>query len=368
MISVIADKPRLPGDVEPRQRCFCEKPTLGKIIRPARTRSEDKWSLAGAYCPDCACRADEGSFAVPMLEADAGHRLFYRDHGPADGIPVLILPAGPGAAHDPTAPALFTGLGCRVIQLDPRGCGQSTAADDLVANTTQDTLADIERLRIATGVDRWMILGHLWGAALAIAYAQAHPEHCLGLVLASVYLGEDDEVDWFFGGAGPLVPESWTGFLDMLPPVERADPLRACVLRLNGPDARAATATARALMHYDLALVAYRPGGVPLPQPDDAYCLRFTRVFTHYLANNFFLGTGALLGRIETIRHLPARIVQGRFDIASAVRPAFRLASAWPEAPLTIVDDGCGYRHPPMRAAVRTAIEQCLNRSHPCAS
>jgi proline iminopeptidase len=46
-----------------------------------------------------------------------------------------------------------------------------------------------------------------------------------------------------------------------------------------------------------------------------------------------------LLRDVERIRHIPAVIVQGRYDIVCPMRSAWDLHRAWPEAELRIVPD-----------------------------
>ena len=45
-----------------------------------------------------------------------------------------------------------------------------------------------------------LLFGGSWGATLALAYAQAHPDHVTGLILRGVFLGTQGELDWFYGG------------------------------------------------------------------------------------------------------------------------------------------------------------------------
>ena len=66
---------------------------------------------------------------------------------------------------------------------DQRGAGRSTPLGALEDNTTAHLIGDIEALRHHLGIERWMIFGGSWGSTLALAYAQAHPHHCLALIL-----------------------------------------------------------------------------------------------------------------------------------------------------------------------------------------
>jgi proline iminopeptidase len=45
-------------------------------------------------------------------------------------------------------------------------------------NTTWHLVSDIEQIREALGIERWMVFGGSWGATLALIYAQAHASSC----------------------------------------------------------------------------------------------------------------------------------------------------------------------------------------------
>ena len=86
----------------------------------------------------------------------------------------------------------------RIVQFDQRNCGQSTPSAsrpevDLSANTTSALVADIERLRNALGIDRWLVWGGSWGTTLGLAYAEAHPNAVTELLLASVVTTSEAE-------------------------------------------------------------------------------------------------------------------------------------------------------------------------------
>ncbi len=75
-----------------------------------------------------------------------------------------------------------------VVRFDQRGCGRSTSPDGPF--TVAQAVDDLERLRQAMGLDRWAVLGHSWGAELALRYAAAHPDRTTAVAcLAGVGAG-----------------------------------------------------------------------------------------------------------------------------------------------------------------------------------
>ncbi len=94
----------------------------------------------------------------------------------------------------------------------------------------------MEKIRERFGFTRWMVVGGSWGATLALAYAQAHPERVSGLVLRATFLGTTEELDDVFLRALPrFYPGLYEDFLNFLPEDERASPLAAYYRRILSP-------------------------------------------------------------------------------------------------------------------------------------
>jgi proline iminopeptidase len=98
------------------------------------------------------------------------------------GLPVAMLHGGPGM-WDYLGPVAATVEDiASVVRYDQRGCGRSTGDGPFDVETA---VADLDALRAAWSVERWVVFGHSWGASLALAYAVEHPEQTLGLVYVS---------------------------------------------------------------------------------------------------------------------------------------------------------------------------------------
>ena len=70
----------------------------------------------------------------------------------------------------------------RVVRWDQRGCGRSSPA---TAHSVVRYIEDLETIRDAYGVEKWIVGGHSWGASLALQYALAHPERTVALIYIS---------------------------------------------------------------------------------------------------------------------------------------------------------------------------------------
>jgi len=111
----------------------------------------------------------------------------------------------------------------RIIVYDQRGAGRSTPLGEISANTTPHLIADLERLRVHLAIEQWLVFGGSWGSTLALAYAEAHPGHVLGLVLRGIFLCRPQEIRWFLYDMRFVFPEAWRAFAGFLPEVERGD-------------------------------------------------------------------------------------------------------------------------------------------------
>jgi proline iminopeptidase len=275
------------------------------------------------------------------LEAD-GHRVYFEESGNPDGKPVIFLHGGPGGGAMPVYRRLFDPSAYRIVLFDQRGCGRSTPHASLEHNTTWHLVADIERIRQALDIERWQVFGGSWGSTLALAYAETHSERVIDLVLRGVFLLRRRELDWYYGGgAAAVFPDEWEKFCAPIPDAERHDMIAAYYRRLTGDDKMARLEAARAWSMWEGATVSLLPNPARVAGfGADRFAEAFARIECHYFINGGFLESdGWLLENIDRIRHIPAVIVQGRYDMATPVISAWDLHRAWPEADFRLVDD-----------------------------
>lgn len=75
---------------------------------------------------------------------------------------------------------------CRIVKVNPRGFGKSSAADGSAATFVEQLVEDLEAVRTALGYDRWIFFGHSAGGLSGILYGTRYPHSLSGLILASV--------------------------------------------------------------------------------------------------------------------------------------------------------------------------------------
>lgn len=305
-------------------------------------------------------------FDSRQLAVGEGHSLYVEQVGNPSGRPALFLHGGPGSGCQPAHRRLFDPARFRVVLFDQRGAGRSTPKGCLEANTTAHLIRDIEQIRKALGIERWLVVGGSWGSLLGLAYAQAHPERVAGLVLRAILLGEGEEIDWAFTeGPKTLRPELWRAYRDLLPAEERDDPVAAYGARLTASDPKVRAGAARIWHDYERALSSLQPSNPSLPATLEAAEQGQGRVPAtpffewHYIRHGFFLEPGEILSRSDRLAEIPGILVQGRYDLLCPPLSAHRLASRWPRGALRLAEaSGHGLEEPAVGRAVMAAIAE----------
>jgi len=299
-------------------------------------------------------------YATGRMAVDDIHTLYWEQCGNPRGVPVVFLHGGPGAGASPTHRRFFDPQHYRIVIMDQRGAGRSTPLGEVRRNDTDLLIEDLEKLRRHLGIERWHLFGGSWGSTLALAYAQAHPERCLGLMLRGIFLMRRQEIDWFLYQMKVIFPEAWQAFVNHIPPAERDDLLEAYWRRLDAREPAVRMAAARAWSIYEGACSSLLPSPELIAASgEDNHALGLARIEAHYFRANRFTPEDRLLRDLPRIRHLPAVIVQGRYDIVCPITSADELHRAWPEADYRIVADA---GHSAMEPGIRAALVQATER------
>lgn len=305
-------------------------------------------------------------YRVGALPVSSLHTLYFEESGNPAGQPVVFLHGGPGGGTAPLYRQFFDPQRWRIVLFDQRGCGQSTPHAELRENTTWDLVEDIERLRQHLGIERWAVFGGSWGSTLALAYSQRHPERCTALILRGIFMLRQREIRWFYQeGASYLFPDAWEQYLAPIPAAERQDLIKAYYARLTSQDRQVRLQAARAWSIWEASTskLVPDPGLIELFGSDE-FAVAFARIECHYFMHGgFFEADDQLLHHIDRIRHIPAVIVQGRYDVVCPMATAWELHRAWPEAKFVLVPEAGhsatepGITHALLEACDRFAAE-----------
>lgn len=281
-------------------------------------------------------------YTIGMLRVSDTHEIYFEECGNPDGKPVVYLHGGPGDGCHDIYRRYFDPKAYRIVLFDQRGCGRSKPHASLVDNTTWHLVADIEALREHCGIDTWQVFGGSWGSTLALAYAQTHPDRVSELVLRGLFTLRRSEVEWFYQeGASHVYPDFWEDYVAPIPEDERGDMMAAYHKRLTGDDEAAQIECARAWTTWEKSTAFLWPDPDPLTDVDpEHFALAFARIESHYFMNGgFFDSDDQLIQNVDKIRHIPAVLIQGRYDMCTPMRTAWDIHKAWPEADFYLVGD-----------------------------
>jgi pimeloyl-ACP methyl ester carboxylesterase len=277
----------------------------------------------------------KGSF----IEVD-GVRLHYTDRGTGQPVVLVHGNAVTGADYDTSGVADLLLETHRVVIFDRPGFGHSERPRGR-AWTAMEQAELLHQALKQLGIERPIVVGHSWGAIVALSLAVRHPDDTAGLVLLSGY---------YF----------WTLRPDVLLVVPGAIPVLGDILRYT------VSPLLGRLMMPLLKRAMFSPARVPArfrTEYSDAMALRPSQI-------RATSGDGALMipGALSLQRHyrelsMPVVIMAGKGDKVVFARMANRLHAGVPGSLLWIVK-GVGHMiHHSVPRQVVEAIEQVAHMS-----
>ena len=296
---------------------------------------------------------DSGHLPVP-----GGHEIYYEQCGAPQGTPALVLHGGPGSGCSPRQRRFFDPQRYRAVLFDQRGSGRSRPPGETRHNHTGELVADIERLRAHLGIVRWLVFGGSWGAALAAAYAAAHPSACAGALLRGIFLTGRRDLEWFFGGAADLFPEEWERVAGAAPKRHRRNLLHWIARTFESGSADDQRRAAAAWQAWEQCLGGSPPVEPPAGEALERLVAKY-RVQSHYLARRCFLGEARVLRDVSLLRGFPVAFVHGRRDLVCRPENAWRASRTLSGSRLIWVD---GAGHDPFRPAMAHALTAATDR------
>ncbi|MDG0815817.1 prolyl aminopeptidase [Bdellovibrio svalbardensis] len=284
-------------------------------------------------------------FRTGYLATTDGNEIYWEASGNPKGLPAIYIHGGPGGGIMTGYRRHFDPEKFCIVSFEQRGCGRSrplatSSLEDLKTNTTQSLISDIELLRTHLNVDQWLLYGVSWGTTLALAYAQAHPDRVMGLILALICTTTHQEVEWITEDMRRIFPIEWERFAAMAEPEPGERIIDAYYRKITSPDLTMREAAAKAWCEWEDTHVSLDPRHTPFSKfQDPDFCMLFATLVIHYWKNGAFLGDQQILRNLKTIQHLPCVLIHGKLDVSSPLEIAWRLHKAWPGSELVILQN-----------------------------
>ena len=274
-----------------------------------------------------------------FLETGSKHAVYVEQSGNPDGIPVIFLHGGPCSGTKPDHRRFFNPEFYCIILFDQRGCGLSLPFGELENNTTQDLIADMERIRQTLAIDRWLVFGGSWGAALGLLYAQLHPGKVSGMIIRAVFLVRQQDLDWFAkDGANRIYPEQWQRLFESIPESARENLVQGLCEALWGKDEVAKRRVAREWMAWGGQVALgndYQPGGESDHVTEKM--VKQVRMELHYARQHYFIKENRILENCAVLHDIPTIIIHGRQDLVCPIEAGMKLHQALPHADYVVL-------------------------------
>ena len=280
-------------------------------------------------------------YACHELAVQEPHVLYLEEIGNPVGTPVIVLNQGPGIGDDGHLRRFFDPQHYRIIIMDLRGCGRSTPHAEIKHNTTQDILDDIDAIRDFLNLDHFVLFGGGWGALFALLYAELYPQHIDALLLHQVFLGRQQDIDWFYKrGASLIYPDYWHEFTQGISADQQSDIPAYYHDCLQGPNDLARMSSAKNWALWQGRCSSLQPHLQVIEHYSEPhFALALSTLESYYIKHRYFIAEDQVLANVQKIRHIPCYLIHGRFNMMCPLEGAWTLQQALPAATLRIVRD-----------------------------
>lgn len=318
----------------------------------------------GSVTPNLVISKDGTLLKSGHLHVGGGHEVYFEERGNRDAKTAIIhLHGGPGSNFNETHLALYDFTQHHVIFFDQRGCGLSTPFAETASNTSQLLIADIELLREHFGFETVGVVGGSWGSTLALLYAIAHPERVSQMMLWSIFLNRQFEIDFVNDGRLRMwLPQAWDRFIALVPEEHRVsgNSTMAYYASMIWSDDEAVAqryADEWTLWETALSSSVHDWDTLEVRTLGDKKNVSIARLETHYFLNQCFVEENHIVSNIDRFKHIPCDVIHGRRDMCTPPVSAFDLKELWgDQCSLTWVNSGHLRTDPEMFLMLRTTL------------
>lgn len=158
---------------------------------------------------------------IPIETSRGTLKVWTKTIGNSPAMRLLLLNGGPGLTHEylECFESFLPAEGIEIIYYDQLGCGNSDNPDDTAMWSLPRYVEEVEQIRQALHLssENFYLLGHSWGAILAMDYAVKYQWHLKGLILSNMMC---DAVDYDNYAADVLAKQMDADVLDTLRAIE----------------------------------------------------------------------------------------------------------------------------------------------------
>lgn len=274
---------------------------------------------------------DEFTIESGHLAVGDGHEIYFQRWGNPKAMPTFFLHGGPGSGCKDKYKLAFNPEKHQIIFHDQRGSGESTPFASVDNNTTDDLIADIEKLRIKFNFEKIQLTGGSWGSFLALAYGVMYPERVHKMLLRGIFTGKKSEIDYIQqGGLSSHYPEAWQQYIEIVPNENRDKTVEYYLdIFKNGSEEDKQEHVRRWVLLESAAMSIdddYEATKLKTRDYDET-SLALAILEAHYFAANCFKNDDFIHDNVDRLKNIPIVFVHGRFDHVCPPATAYKLAA-----------------------------------------
>ena len=317
---------------------------------------------------------DEG-----FVDVGDGHQIYYAQHGNPNGVPIVYVHGGPGARTYPSNAALVDLTKYRFIRFDQRGTGLSQYTEQLKGQTIANQVQDMEALRQALNIDKWVLFGGSYGTTLSTHYRIAYPENVSAHVMRAIFFGDEAGARHIAEGGGygaayarhagtnheTTLVDPWLDYANypeqVDPALKQADFITAYNQLMNCGDPAVEEKAGLYFDRMDTAIATALPNAALIGALDDTpeESINLTRLFFHYACHEFNAhGQKNMIAGLNATAEIPTTLIHGKRDFICPVRNAEAVKAQCPNVNVVLVDDaGHSLADQPLHTAVTKVLK-----------
>lgn len=296
-------------------------------------------------------------------------KIYVELFGNPKGIPVIYLHGGPGDYITSYLRRLFNPKRFNVATFDQRGTGRSLPSNCIEKNTTQHSIADIEKIRKELlNADKVLITGGSWGASLAVLYAQAHPSHTSGILLRGLtdlskeHHGPTNYFNRSYRELYPDIMEDFAYKLNMNPKTPGQNIARTLYKMVKSPNKKTQERAAKIWGNTGGDVMYLNPENNASGHRDTKkQALTLAIIDLHYVVNDYFIPHNQMIkpSEVKKIEHIPTYMVHGRYDVVCPLYMSYNMHRRLkhPKNKLHIVKAAHTYYEPEIARACIEGLE-----------
>ena len=297
------------------------------------------------------------SYNTFFLQVSNLHEIYVEESGNPNGVPVIFVHGGPGGGTEEKHRSYFDPDFYRIILFDQRGCGKSKPFGEVQENTTQDLIADMETIREYLGIDSWVLFGGSWGSTLSLAYAITHSSRVKAMVLRGIFLGTQEEINWFIQPRGSelFYPEAFDRVKQVAGGKIGDDLMN---FYAQGLKTDKALDVAKEWGRYELNMCFLDWTKLDFDLELTEKSIAITALEIHYFQNQCFLEDNFIIKNAQEIQHIPTKIIQGRYDTVCPPLYAYKLHKLLPQSELKMLLAGHSGSDPEVKESLVEATDE----------